>query len=62
MKSTRRLKIHSKYRSCSSGNTTVPQIKLEGRWLERLGFKAGQEVDIEPSPDKIVITVGVSKE
>jgi toxic protein SymE len=57
MKPSRRLKIYTKYRSRRWGSTTVPQIKLEGLWLEQLGFKKGQEVDVEQTPDKITITV-----
>ena len=57
MKSSRRLKIHTKHRTRTWDSTTVPQIKLEGRWLEQLGFKEGQEVDVEQSPDRITIRV-----
>ena len=57
MKPSRRLKIHAKYRNLAWGNTTVPQIKLEGRWLEQLGFKEGREVDVEQAQEKITITL-----
>ena len=43
----RKLKIHSKFRTRRWDNTTVPEIRLEGKWLERLGFKEGQIVNIE---------------
>jgi toxic protein SymE len=55
MKSSRRLKIRSKFRQRTW--ETVPQIKLEGRWLEHLGFKEGQIVEIEEEEEKITITV-----
>jgi len=37
-------------------NIFVPEIRLEGKWLEELGFKTGQEIDIEQTHDRITIT------
>jgi toxic protein SymE len=56
MKRLRRLKIRSKFREHSWGET-VPVIKLEGRWLENLGFKEGQVVEVEEEEEKITIRV-----
>jgi toxic protein SymE len=53
----RKLKIHSKFRTRRWDNTTVPEIRLEGKWLERLGFKEGQIVNIEQKKNKLTITI-----
>lgn len=37
--------------------TTVPEIRLEGRWLANLGFKEGSEVRVEQEQNRLVITV-----
>ena len=57
MKEFRKLKIHSKFRYRRWDNTTVPEIRLEGRWLEELGFKEGEQVQIEQEHNKLVITL-----
>jgi len=54
----RKLKIHTKYQSRAYGATTaIPEIRLEGKWLEKLGFKQGQSVTIEEKRNKLVIRV-----
>ena len=57
MSQFRKLKIHSKFRTRRWDNTTVPEIRLEGKWLERLGFKEGQIVNIEQKKNKLTITI-----
>lgn len=37
--------------------TTIPEIRLEGKWLDRLGFKEGQTVNIEEKKNKLTITI-----
>jgi toxic protein SymE len=56
MKEFRKLKIHSKFRARAWDNTTVPEIRLEGKWLEKLGFKEGAEVSIQLHQNKLIIT------
>jgi len=56
------LKIYSKFRYRTWDNTTVPEIRLEGRWLEKLGFEQGNEVLIEQKKNKLIITVKKEKE
>jgi toxic protein SymE len=51
----RKLKIHSKFRTRRWGNTTIPEIRLEGKWLDELGFKQGQVVIIEQEQNKLTI-------
>ncbi|WP_035631741.1 SymE family type I addiction module toxin [Flavobacterium sp. CF136] len=57
MSQFRKLKIHRKFRTRRWDNTTVPEIRLEGKWLERLGFKEGQIVNIEQKKNKLTITI-----
>jgi toxic protein SymE len=53
----RKLKIHSKFRTRRWDNTTVPEIRLEGRWLEELGFEEGGQVKIEQQRHRLTITL-----
>jgi len=57
------LKIYSKFRYRRwSNNYTVPEIRLEGIWLEQLGFEKGNEILIEQKKNKLIITVKKEKE
>ena len=58
----RKLTIHSKFRNRKRGNTTVPEIRLEGKWLDTLGFKQGQKVKIQQEENKLTITIDSEKE
>ncbi|AUP77659.1 SymE family type I addiction module toxin [Flavivirga eckloniae] len=63
MSKFRILKIYSKFRYRRwSNNYTVPEIRLEGRWLEQLGFEKGKEVLIEQKKNKLIITMRKEKE
>ena len=56
------LKVYSKFRYRRwSNNYTVPEIRLEGQWLEQLGFEQGNEVLIEQKKNKLIITVKKEK-
>lgn len=46
MKQTRKLKIHTKFRRRTWDHTTVPEIRLEGKWLGELGFEQGKTVKV----------------
>ena len=61
MKSTRKLKIHSKLRSRRWDNIAVPEIRLAGKWLEKAGFKQGQYVNIQVAKNKLIIRIDKSK-
>lgn len=52
---SRRLKVRGKLDSHTMD--TVPLIRLQGRWLENLGFKEGQVVVVEEAEEKITIRV-----
>lgn len=58
----RKLKIHSKFRTRRWDNTTVPEIRLEGRWLEEAGFKKGERVKIQVKKNKLTITIDNGQE
>lgn len=53
----RRLRVYTKFRVRTYDNTTVPEIRLEGRWLEKVGFNKGQRVKIEQEPGRLIITL-----
>ena len=61
MLKARKLKIHSKFRSRRYDKTTVPEIRLEGKWLDKLGFKKGQTVLIKQERNKLTITIDKGK-
>ncbi len=56
MSTFRKLKIYSKFRNRRWNSTAVPEIRLEGRWLEKLGFNEGKQVQIEQQQNKLIIT------
>lgn len=50
--STRRIKV---YGAAANRGKTVPQIILQGNWVEQWGFEVGSSVRIECYPNKLVI-------
>ena len=57
MSRVRTLKIYTRHRHRTWDYTTVPEIRLEGRWLEKLGFKEGDQVQVKKQQNKITITL-----
>jgi toxic protein SymE len=57
MEKLRTQKIYSKYRSRTHDNTTIPEIRLEGKWLDKLGFKEGRQIIIQQEQNKLTITL-----
>jgi len=51
-KALRQLKVYGLNRS--SDNKAVPQLKISGVWIERLGFKVGDTVNIT-TRDRLLI-------
>ena len=41
--------------STTAGNKEVPQIRMQGNWLEKLGFITGKKIMIEESYGKLLI-------
>ncbi|MFH6994521.1 SymE family type I addiction module toxin [Flavobacterium sp. FlaQc-48] len=62
MKNLRKLKIHTKYKPGIRTYTTIPVVKLEGKWLNKLGFNEGQMVNIEQKNKKLIITIDKQQE
>lgn len=52
----RKLKILSKFQRREWNHVTVPEIKLEEKWLEKLGFEIGGEVLVKQQKGKLTIT------
>ncbi|RYG41579.1 MAG: type I addiction module toxin, SymE family [Chitinophagaceae bacterium] len=52
----KRLKIQPLIRCTRWESTTVPEIRLSGAWLEKLGFNCGERVEVRMSEGKLVIT------
>lgn len=57
MKQKRALKIQCKFRKREYDTIIIPQIRMEGKWLENLGFKIGNEIIIKPQKNKLIITI-----
>lgn len=56
------LKIYTKFRYRRWGpDYSVPEIRIEGKWLEQLGFEKGNEILIEQKRRKLIITVRKEK-
>lgn len=53
----RKLKIYSKHRplAMSSYGRIVPELRLCGIWLERSGFRIGEQVQVTIKDQEIVI-------
>jgi len=55
---TRSIKIQGRYRkSCRNKSKVVPEIKLCGDWLDKLGFKEGERVVITTLKRILVISI-----
>jgi len=57
MSQFRKLKIYQKHQSREWKYITVPEIRLEGKWLEQLGFEIGKEIEIKQQKNKLTITL-----
>jgi len=57
-KDYRELKISSFYKC---GSTPAPQLRLQGKWLEELGFQIGQPVLVKCEDGKLIITPDVMR-
>lgn len=52
---SRTLKVCYKYRSRECDIIRVPVIRLEGKWLDALGFSEGKKVQIDIAAGKLTI-------
>lgn len=53
----RKLKIYQKFQSRAWKGIVVPEIRLEGKWLKKLGFEIGKEIEVEQQKNKLTITL-----
>ncbi|SMG19628.1 SymE family type I addiction module toxin [Arenibacter troitsensis] len=54
---TKKLKIYQKFRTRAWDSIVVPEIRLEGKWLQELGFEIGKEIEIKEQRNKLTITL-----
>ena len=43
----KKIKIQPKHRRRTYDEIWIPEIRMEGKWLEKLGFKQGEHVKVE---------------
>lgn len=55
-KSVRKMTISYTYQETQYKTETIPYIRIKGKWLEKLGFKQGQKINIQASDKKLTIT------
>jgi len=55
-RNTRKIKLQPKTRQLTWGNRkVVPELRVNGNWLEDHGFKAGAQVEITVSQNELII-------
>ncbi len=55
MEKLRKKKVYRKFRNRTSDIIPIPEIRLEGKWLAKLGFKEGSEIVIQQEQNKLTI-------
>lgn len=59
MKSSRKLRITRRWRTVKYGSgTSVPEIRLCGKWLGHCGFSTGFVVRVEVTENQIILRPG----
>ncbi|HWQ72622.1 MAG TPA: SymE family type I addiction module toxin [Desulfitobacteriaceae bacterium] len=41
--------------SVFSNNSEIPQIRIQGKWLEKLGFRQGKKFSVEERQGQLII-------
>ena len=49
---TRALKVYE-----AAGRTDIPQIRLQGKWVEDAGFRIGSPIKVEVRKGRLTITL-----
>ncbi len=52
-KQNRSMKVYD----CYINNKYVPQIRLQGKWLEELGFECGKKINVECRGGQLILTL-----
>ena len=55
MAEKRKIKLQQKHRALAWGQKVVPELRVNGVWLEEHGFKAGEQVEITVSQNQLII-------
>ena len=50
----RRMKV---YEGTGANYKKIPQLRLQGDWLEELGFEIGKPINVHCENEKLIITV-----
>ena len=56
VKHLRQLKVYQKSSQRAYKYVSLPEIRLMGKWLQKAGFKCGQNVRVLHQKNRIVIT------
>ncbi len=54
-KQTRKAKVQPKHRTLTYTSKIVPELRINGIWLEQAGFKAGITVEIVAGANELII-------
>lgn len=54
-KAVKTVKLQEKHRSLAWSSKVVPELRVNGVWLEENGFKAGERVEITVSQNQLII-------
>jgi len=58
----RKLKVYSRFQPYQNGIMIVSEIRLTGKWLEKLGFEQGKRIELNCEQNKITITLADERE
>ncbi|MEO0505368.1 MAG: SymE family type I addiction module toxin [Bacteroidota bacterium] len=53
----KKIKIKPKHRRRTYDEIWIPEIKMEGKWLEKLGFMQGKYMKVEWEQKKLILTL-----
>lgn len=53
----KKIKIQPKLRRRTYDEIWIPEIRIEGKWLEKLGFALQGHVKVESEQKKLIITM-----
>jgi hypothetical protein len=56
------IKLQPKLRQLADCTKIVPELKISGVWLEKIGFKAGATVHITVKEKQLIIEPGKSEQ
>jgi toxic protein SymE len=57
MEKLRKKKVYTKFQRRTRDTIRIPEIRLEGKWLDKLGFKEGSEIVIQQELNKLTIMI-----